>query len=372
MRIWLKNSKMTRAGRHVGKAFILLLKRWLGLSTPPVILAYRGYGTPDDVFLSGHVLDDRLLYEPTAEDSTWSNIRAMLSRFISTSIPEVPVMIDAFGQKHEVKTDKHGYFFCHIQPEQKLLAGWHSAHFRVGNPLEEGPDELVAGSDVLIVDESEVRFGVISDIDDTIIVSYANRMLRKLRLVLMENAHTRLPFPGVAAFYHALQYNEKARHNNPIFYISSSEWNLYDFLIDFCQKQDIPRGIFFLQELKQNLAQVFRSGGGTHNHKLDKARRLLQLYPSLPFILIGDSGQRDAELYAQLAEEFPQRVWSVYLREVKGGKQREHIIELFQKVAYDPDKVCLTAKTEEAAEDAFRKGFIREAGLEQVRETPEE
>ena len=251
MRISLKNKKVRRAGRHLGKAFVLMLKRSLGLSTPPVILAYRGHGTPHDVFLSGHVLDDRLLYEPAADDSTWSNIRAMLSRFVSTSIPGATVTIEAFGKKYEVETDKHGYFSCHVRPEQKLAGGWYQIQYKVDNTLEEGPEELLSNSDALIVDEQQVAFGVISDVDDTIIISYANRLLRKLRLILTKNAHTRLPFPGVAEFYQALREPHQKEGPNPIFYVSSSEWNLYDFLIDFCQKQNIPRGVFFLQELNE-------------------------------------------------------------------------------------------------------------------------
>jgi len=369
VRISLKNKKVRRAGRHLGKAFVLMLKRSLGLSTPPVILAYRGHGTPHDVFLSGHVLDDRLLYEPAADDSTWSNIRAMLSRFVSTSIPGATVTIEAFGKKYEVETDKHGYFSCHVRPEQKLAGGWYQIQYKVDNTLEEGPEELLSNSDALIVDEQQVAFGVISDVDDTIIISYANRLLRKLRLILTKNAHTRLPFPGVAEFYQALREPHQKEGPNPIFYVSSSEWNLYDFLIDFCQKQNIPRGVFFLQELKRNLAQVFRSGGGTHNHKLDKARRILQLYPSLSFILIGDSGQRDAELYARLAEDYPERILSVYLRQVKGGTRREDIMHLYQSITYRKDKVCLSAKTSEAAQHAFQKGFITKKGLDRVQDS---
>ena len=363
MRISFKNNKVRRAGRHVGKALVLLLKQWLGLSTPPVILAYRGHGTLSEVFLSGHVLDDRLLYEPATTDSTWSNIRAMLSRFASTSIPDADVRIQAFGQEYVAKTDKNGFFYCHIILEKMPTPGWHQAKYSVSNPL----DELIASSDVLLVDGRKVRFGVISDVDDTIIISYANRLFRKLRLVLTKNAHTRLPFPGVAEFYQALQQqHEQTELPNPIFYVSSSEWNLYDFLLDFCQNQGIPKGIFFLQELKQNLAQVFRSGGGTHNHKLDKVRRILRLFPSLPFILIGDSGQRDAELYARLVEEFPERIEAIYLRQVDGGKRREEIMHLYQAVEYDHDKICLTAKTGDAAEHAFQKGLIEKSGLDQV------
>lgn len=356
-------ANMSLLSRHIS----LNIKKWLGVETPPVVLAYRGYGTPDRVFVRGHVLDDRLLYEPEPGDSLWRNLRAMLSRYLSTTIPDTQVDIEFNGQNYHVKTDERGQFELLAKGPHKLQEGWHPVAFRVHNPLDEGPSFLEQREEVYISHGTH-EFGVISDVDDTILVSHATETFRKLRLILTKNAATRLPFPGVPAFYQALCAGKEANCNNPIFFISSSEWNLYDFLVDFCQARDIPKGIFLLQALKSGLKDFFRTGGGTHSHKLDKARHLMEVFPDLKFILIGDSGQHDAQLYAQLSESHPDRVLAVYIRDVTNRKNSETIHALYADHPHLEGKVCLSDDTLRVARHAYEHGWISKEGLQAVAE----
>src|SRR5690606_25786914 len=110
----------------------------------------------------------------------------------------------------------------------------------------------------------ESQLGIISDIDDTILISHSTSLIKKLRLMLLKNASTRLPFEGVAAFYRALHRGINSNCLNPLFYVSSSEWNLYDLLIDFCNHQHIPKGTFMLHDLKVGILKLFKSGRGKH------------------------------------------------------------------------------------------------------------
>lgn len=343
----------------------LQIKRWLGLETPPVVLAYRGYGTTGQVFVRGHVLDDRLLYEPEAGDSLWRNLRAMLSRYFSTTIPDAEVEVRFNGKSYQLRTDARGQFELVIEGSHGLEEGWHRVEFLVQNPLEKGPRHLEQWEEVYISTGGH-DFGVISDVDDTILVSYATETLKKLRLILTKNAATRLPFPGVPAFYQALCAGRDNYCSNPIFFISSSEWNLYDFLVDFCQAKGIPKGVFLLQELKSGLKDFINTGGGTHSHKLDKARHLMKTYPDLRFILIGDSGQHDAQLYAQLSEEYPDRVLAVYIRDVTNRKNSDIIHALYADHPQLQGKVCLSDDTQAVARHAHEQGWISETGLKSV------
>src|SRR5690606_26771482 len=169
---------------------------------------------------------------------------------------------------------------------------------------------------------SDSQFGIISDVDDTILVSKATNLLKKLRLMLFKNAHSRLPFEGVAAFYRALQKGVTGNFYNPIFYVSSSEWNLYDLLVDFCLVRGIPKGPFLLQTLEEDWYKFWKSGGGTHGHKVDKIRHILTTYHDLRFILIGDSGQKDAEIYSKIVHEYPERILAIYIRDVSKKKRQ--------------------------------------------------
>src|SRR5205085_9087259 len=86
-------------------------------------------------------------------------------------------------------------------------------------------------------------FGVISDLDDTVIQSRVANFLQAVRTVMLGNARTRLPFPGVAAFYDALEKGKDGKRSNPIFYVSSSPWNLHDLISEFIRLQEIPEGV---------------------------------------------------------------------------------------------------------------------------------
>ena len=147
--------------------------------------------------------------------------------------------------------------------------------------------------------------------DDTVLQSEVTSFLRAARMVLLENALTRLPFPGVAAFYRALERGATGAEANPIFYVSSSPWNLYDVIDGFLEAQRIPAGPLLLRDW-----DLGRLSERHARHKGVVIREIFDTYPELPFLLVGDSGQEDPEIYAELVRERPGRVKAVYIRNV--------------------------------------------------------
>ena len=139
---------------------------------------------------------------------------------------------------------------------------------------------------------SDAEFGVISDIDDTIIYSNVTRKLRMMVTLALSNAHTRKPFWGVAAFYRALH-----RGRNPFFYVSKSPWNLYVPLLEFLQRQQLPAGPLLLARFWPGYEERSQ-GQGDRGHSRHLSRRFR-------FILIGDSGEEDPEIYAPSSVVFP-------------------------------------------------------------------
>jgi phosphatidate phosphatase APP1 len=332
--------------------------------TPPVILPYRGYGTPKKIFLRGHVLDDRLLFESKLEDKRKKNLLAMLSRYVSEGIPEIRVEINFNQQTTIVETDEQGLFEVEIELKESCSTGWHEVTYQVLDEIVENQKPLEEKGEVLIADGKNQHI-IVSDVDDTILISHATQTLRKLRLILTKNSKTRLPFLGVASFYKALNTGNPPTHNNPIFYVSSSEWNLYDFLEDFCEVRNIPKGPFMLQELKTSLWKLIKSGGGTHSHKKDKILHLMDIYPEQKFILIGDSGQRDAALYKSITEERPNQVLTIYIRDVGKKKKAKKVSTLAEQFDNQVEMV-LVEDSYEAAKHAFKKGYINEEELNAI------
>ena len=325
-------------------------KRLLGIISPPTIIPYRGYGFQNRIYLKGQVLEDRPDFFSDESDKKSKNIKTMLSRYFSTPLPETKVDIYIADQKYSIHADELGYFSLWVTTHKNFEAGWHQASYSICDA--EGKQTCQKTGDFLIVDK-EIDLGVISDIDDTVLVSHATELLRKTRLILTKNSKTRLPFEGVAEFYQLLQQEGQ----RPIFYVSSSEWNLYDFLADFFKVRKIPKGPFLLQEFKSGFKDLLFSGGGSHQHKLQKIRRLMDLYPEMSFILIGDSGQRDPMIYHKALIEFPERIKAVYIRKIKKHDAiAAEIKKDFQKYEVP---LLLIKNTEEAEQHAKAQGFIR-------------
>ncbi|UXP33072.1 DUF2183 domain-containing protein [Reichenbachiella agarivorans] len=311
----------------------------MGIIHPPVIVPYRGYGTNKKVYIKGMVLENRPEFLAHADDKRSKNLKHMVARYLSTAIPDVEIRISFAGHEKTVRTDEVGYFATWFVMEEELKhTGWLGVEYQLQDS-EWG--ESVEHGEVLIVNPT-ATYGVISDIDDTVLVSHATELLRKLRLILTQNAKTRLPFAGVSEFYHALA-GEAA---NPIFYVSSSEWNLYDFLVDFFATKQLPKGPFLLQNFKSGLKELISSGGGSHAHKIEKIKRLMDLFPSLSFVLIGDSGQRDPEIYADAVAHYPHRIKAIYIRAI--GKKKELDQSLVKSTAVHGVEMLLVNDTAEA------------------------
>ncbi len=298
---------------HAGWLVLRLKQRWHWLDQIK-ILPYRGYGTPDVVYLKGRVVEKKGIMPATARDPAWRNLLNMYRRFSASAIAGAHVRVRLGATTCDVVTDAGGYFEAQLRPQRPLAApGWHTVDVEVMEPVMPNQQVARAAAQVL-VPPAGAAFGVVSDIDDTVIKSSATRVLKMLRIVLLNNAHTRLPFGGVAALYQALQRGASGDQTNPIFYVSSSPWNMYDLIVDFLDIHGLPVDPLFLRDWSSRQEQLRNMQHQAH--KLEQIERLFTLYPDLPFILIGDSGQEDPEIYRQVVRDFAGRVLAIYIRDV--------------------------------------------------------
>ncbi len=341
------------------KKLSLWIKKKLGWLGIPVIYPYTGYCNGKEVYLSGSVIEDRGLSRPHEGQSTGTNILAMIKRYVGDEFAGVRLQVEFDGHQAVLETDGAGFFECQLKLESKATSNlnWQTANYRLLDQIVEDQPEVTATGSVMMVSDNP-QFMIISDVDDTFLVSQSTRILKKVRLMLFKNALTRLPFPGVAAFYKSLQTGTRGNSFNPIFYVSSSERNLYDLLYEFCEFRGIPKGPFLLRGMQTSLRKLIFAGGGDHMHKLEKIRALLSFFPGLPVILIGDSGQRDPEIYLDVIRENPGRVKAVYIRNI-GKKSKRMKAGAFAREA-EKHKVgmLLVSDTAEAAQHAAEQGII--------------
>ncbi len=285
-------------------------------------------------------------------------------RLASAEVPNAEVEVRFRRAVTEVVADDEGHFRTLLPvddpPSQDRL--WHSAQLTLRQPESATP---VVEETLVMVPKVQADFGIISDIDDTIVRSDVARTALMVGRVLFGNAHTRLAFPGVAPFFRALQRGVGDDATRPVFYVSSSPWNLYDVLLHFLELRQIPIGPLELRDwgsLRQELRRDRH-----REHKLQAIRRIFQMFPSLPFVLIGDSGQQDPETYRDLIHEFPDRVLSVYIRNLKRDPLRAVAIRnLADEVESAGSSLVLADDTLAAARHAVGNGWIAPQALDQI------
>lgn len=334
------------------------------------IVPFTGFGNKSMIYVSGLVVAENGISKPSEGASKWSNIKSMIRRYTGNEIENVQVRVAYRSASRVVTTDKYGIYRCSFGHKGSYGDIWQKVVVTLEGSLKFG--DVRAEGDIMIADNNP-QFSIISDVDDTILISYATQKLMKLRLMLLNNAHTRMPFEGVSAFYSALQAGAWGNGYNPIFYVSNSEWNLYDLLYEFIQFNRIPRGPLLLREMAIRVLRPWKMREVNRNHKIEVIVKLFNMYPDQNFILIGDSGQKDPEIYTEIARLFPGRVPAVYIRDIGivGNLPRIRILTELIRDEYSTEMV-LVRDTEAAARHAIEKGFISPEYFESVVKSKQE
>jgi len=331
---------------------------------PVQIVGYRGYGTADRALVLGRVLQDEGVRAPQPAQSAWRNLMASVRRMESDPLAFARVRARLGStiedKDHEIVADDEGFLRRWlVAPTPLAPPGWHPVELQL---IDAPNDRPVTATSQVLTPAVTATFGVVSDMDDTVLQSEVTSFLRAARRVLLENALTRLPFPGVAAFYRALDRGATGAEANPIFYVSSSPWNLYDVIDGFLEAQHIPTGPLLLRDWDFGRLTERHAG-----HKGTVIREIFDTYPELPFLLIGDSGQEDPEIYTELVRERPGRVKAVYIRNVTGHADRtERIQALAREVADGGSTLVLADDTLAAARHAALHGWIPSDALAEI------
>jgi phosphatidate phosphatase APP1 len=323
-----------------------------------MILPYLGFGSQSFIRLKGRVLQDTGIKPSQKADRVWDNLINMYRRFESDEVPYAKVMARFRDLEKLVETDEEGYFdvIFHLSEPLPQDSGWQEVELEL---LEPGILQNERGKSIgqVMIVYPQAEFGVISDIDDTIIHTGVTSGLNLARTILLKNAYTRLPLKGVAEFYNALMGGTNGRNTNPLFYVSSSPWNMYDLFSEFLQLNHIPVGPMFLRDW--GFEQDSMLAENNREHKLRAITTILDSYPCLRFILIGDSGQEDPEIYTQVIQSFPNRILTAYIREVKQDQRRVgQITSLAKQAVGCGSDLILSDDAIGMAEHAKQQGWI--------------
>ena len=329
----------------------------MGLNDPVQIVTFRTYGTANRLYVKGRVLEDKKIASAAEKDTILNNLVNMYKRFESDEVAGARLKVIMPDEEHEIITDKEGYFVLNLQPKTPIIneSLWHPLPIELMDaPIQFEPG-LRAPAEVMIP-PPDAEYGIISDIDDTVVKTSATDLLAMSRTTFLNNARTRLPFAGVSEFYKSLQLGRNDKRNNPFFYVSSSPWNLYDMLKDFLDLNQIPAGPLLLRDF--GLDKKPDSAGGHLGHKIKEIQQILDSYPHLPFVLVGDSGQEDPVIYREVVKLYPNRILAIYIRDVMLPERKKIAVDVSTSMEEYKVEMIIVENTVEAAEHAAGRGLI--------------
>jgi phosphatidate phosphatase APP1 len=317
------------------------------------VKVYHGYGHQDNLVIYGHVLSGKKSVQTTYKNNPVLNIFNLVKLFLIKPLKGVKVRLQWRNQIFYTTTGKDGFFKFQWASDTETAAGWHPIIVQL---IDNQENTKATGEGKIFIPHS-TQYGFISDIDDTVLVSHSASTGKKLRVLFTKNPRSRKTFADVVKFYSLLALAHTTPSLlNPFFYVSSSEWNLYDYLNEFFKHNGLPKGVFLLNDIKRWF-QLMKTGGTKHQGKLIRVTRILEAFPQQRFILLGDNSQSDPAIYAAIANKYPDKIVAIYIRNISLKKELL-TLNLLSTIKNKEIYVCQSQHTDEAILHAKSIGLI--------------
>ena len=321
---------------------------------PARIQPYFGYRNKERLFITVRALRSRK--SEFGKANKWRAMRTMTAQFASHEVKDFPVELelvspDGETRRHQGITDKEGFVHFDIRLEGEWDYEEHPQWETVTLHWKNTEGEQCVDGHVL-APGTATGLAIISDIDDTIIetgiTGNFRAVMRNWRRILMEMPEERILVPGADMFYNALGGNKglpegqghagdhQYASRRPFFYVSSSPWNLFSYLVTYMKGRGLPLGPIMLRDWGLNRETFGSSSHGAH--KRAAIEGIIATYPELKFALIGDDSQGDLTAFSDIAVSNPDRVRAVFIRKVGEAMSPE---ELAAKAALEAANIPL-------------------------------
>lgn len=271
------------------------------------IETYTGYGTEDTArFLGRIVLSPRWSDTQLGQAAEEFLRRRGWRNFVSAATVHARYTITFGATTVTGSTDRGGYIDHRVRGHGEA-PGWRTASITL-------PDGRSFPASVHLVPNDET-FGIVSDLDDTVISTMLPRPLIAAWNSFFRTEAARQAVPGMARMYRDLL---AGRPDAPIVYLSTGAWNTQGFLRRFLARHRFPNGPMLLTDWGPTNTGWFRSG---QEHKRAGLLQLSIDFPHIRWLLVGDDGQHDPEIYGDFAEAEPDRVRAVLIRRLNPTEQ---------------------------------------------------
>ena len=278
----------------------------------PVVWQISAVEFPEITHISGVILDSDVS-GGHGKRGILKNIAGVIRSYSLKTYNNREIIIQYGGKRISAGTDAYGGFSIEVREGR-------AEEVQVFLPGDQNPLKIIQDYPVIIRD-TDSALAIISDIDDTILVSHTASLFKRLSTLFLVTPQNR---KSIDFTYRLLKtVNEK---RGRVFYVSKSESNLFEILTSFIRKNGLPEGKLFLTPYL-NFRRLVRPKKGK-DFKEEAMRFIIDRSPGKKFILLGDDTQRDMEIYTYIAKRYPEQIIRIYIRKTRKnllGKKMEHL-----------------------------------------------
>ncbi|QHI34950.1 hypothetical protein IMCC3317_02950 [Kordia antarctica] len=331
------------------------ISRLIDDEDPVIIMPFGGYANSEKIYAQARVLEDEGITH-SQEDSFIKNLYNSYKRFETDESENEIVKVSIDTEVIMLNSDKEGYVYLDanhaIKRNNKAVTEW----LPVTYELIQDEKSIYKIEDHIMFPSTEASFGVISDMDDTVIDTGLSSTFKWKVIInsFFKHSNNRLPLQGAQEFYTLLQKGPDGKRDNPFFYLSNSPWNLHEYLIDFLKFYNFPKGILLLRDIG---FENVKKDTFQERNKYVKISHIISTYPTLPFILIGDAADLDHDIYIEIARKFPNRIQAIYIRTVANKGKMIAVKSIIESIT--DVNVVLIETTDEAIAHAKKHQFIQ-------------
>ncbi len=293
---------------------IILLCSHTLLQAKDNVVVYHAYGNEHQIIVQGRMQKKRIFKPVSKEDGWVRNLWRRVKQVKADDIESADINLSIKHESFKTKGDDEGYFEFHIKTKQLLPMGYQKIVLQLKD------NQNLHETNATIID-STLLIGIISDFDDTLIISDVTNKISLGINTMFKNYKQRTLVPSMLErFKKILAQNPKGTPST-LFILSGSPQQLFTPIEQFLAYHHFPKHTLILKKAHgENLDPLTDQFA----YKSQKIERLIQLYPNMQWVMFGDSGEKDAEVYKAIQEKYPHKVMRYYIRDVNSGKIKEY------------------------------------------------
>ncbi len=313
---------------------------------------YRGFSSERYTFIKGRFVTGEVEPVISLLDGRWRNLINNKRRFLIKGVPGINGSIIFLGNRLSIISDERGFFNVQLANGATPIDNQEWLDIIIEIPLLGINSQI---SDILLLPDRNAQYGIITDIDDTVVHTGVSNKFKMVLKTIFTNAYLKNSITGANELYNHFHVSNDGI-TNPVFYVSRSPWNLYDMLQDFFSHNHFPKGPLILRD--PSTQRDNPKAGLTETHKYKAITNILAAYPELPFILMGDSTEIDAVIYLELKEIFKDRIKQIYIREVEDSKNLRNLQAYAKNHKLGGDSIFFFKQYDEIHAHALAKGYF--------------